>query len=186
MAEILHLRLEPAWEEFMGRVQAAIVGPNPRLCLQQHMTTSNQPGRAPGVCGSAEDLITCGADDIVYEDGKFYCTMTLPALLETDDGVEVGYRSKGMKNFKSAQKDAFLEVLSYILFRGADFLRAHVSQWRVEQLNDARVWSATGLRDSLGPRPSGSWSPIRQRMGGPVAIRQRQPRPRARQRVAGY
>ena len=62
--------------------------------------------------------------------------------------------------------NAFVEILSYILFRGPRYLRTHENQWYAGGLQAARSDAESELRIRLGPRgvsaraPSGQWSPL--------------------------
>ena len=83
-------------------------------------------------------------------------------LLEPGDGIALNYVSEGQQSKKQAQKAAFVEVLSYILFRGPRHLRTHVNQWHADRLQAVKIdaESEVGLRARLGPRPRGQWSPL--------------------------
>ena len=66
---------------------------------------------------------------------------------------------------EQAQKAAFVEILSYILFRGPRYLRHHANHWDAfgfeVVLGEAEsAVGFRGLRSRLGPRPRGHWSPL--------------------------
>ena len=161
MNEIEDLRTFQVWAEFVGKVREAIRGA-PRHALAQHITTSKQPQRIDGVSVS---LSSCGADEVHQRDGMHECHIALKNLLEVGDGLALNYVSVGHKKFKEAQRAAFVEILSYILFRGPRYLRNHASQWDAfgfeVVLGEAEsAVGFQGLRSRLGPRPRGQWSPL--------------------------
>ena len=122
MKEIEDLRTFPAWATFVDSVRRAISGA-PRHALSQHVTTSCQPRRKPGVSVS---LKSCGADEVHQRaDGMNECHVALENLLEPGDGLALNYVSVGHRRFKDAQVAAFVEILSYILFLGPRYLRTH-------------------------------------------------------------
>ena len=168
--EIRDLRSDPAWTAFTARVEEAITGA-PRVALAQHTTTSNQPGNQAGTCGS---LNGCGADQRHPQaNGLHCCRIRLPNLLRSGDGIVLHYTSGYYLRFKDAQKAAFVEILSYILFRGPQHLRNHVNQWHaLDALKD--YWLGV-LRNDLGPRPGGlAWSQVE---AGPAAAATQRPGP---------
>ena len=70
-------------------------------------------------------------------------------------------------NFVSIVRDAikgvgnaFVEILSYILFRGPQYLRTHVNQWHAASFQAVRSDAEEELRVQLGPRRNGEWSPL--------------------------
>ena len=76
-------------------------------------------------------------------------------------------------NFVSIVRDAikgvgnaFVEILSYILFLGPRYLRTHENQWYAGRLQAVKSDAESQLRIGLGPRgvsaraPSGQWSPL--------------------------
>ena len=163
MKEIEDLRTFPAWTTFVSSVSRAISGA-PRHALSQHVTTSCQPQRMPGVC---ESLKSCGADEVHQRaDGMNECHVALENLLEFGDGRALNYVSVGHRRFKDAQVAAFVEILSYILFLGPRYLRTHENQWYAGLLQAVKSDAESELRNRLGPRgvsaraPSGQWSPL--------------------------
>ena len=154
MMEIEDLRTKEAWVDFVGSVRDAIQG-QPRHALAQHTTDSNQPGKARGVSGS---LKASGADVLhEVEPGVFECHIALENLLENDDGHCLKYVSEPQRSKKQAQRSAFVEILSYIIFRGPKHLRNHANQWHADRLNAVKG-DAASLEERLGPRPRGMWS----------------------------
>ena len=122
MNEIVDLRTFLAWTTLVCSVHRAISGA-PRHALSQHVTTSCQPRRMPGVSVS---LKSCGADEVHQRaDGMNECHVALENLLEFGDGRALIYVSVGHRRFKDAQVAAFVEILSYILFLGPRYLRTH-------------------------------------------------------------
>lgn len=112
-----------------------------------------------------------GADDPHEVHGVHECRIALKNLLELGDGIALNYVSEGQQSKKQAQKAAFVEVLSYILFRGPKHLRTHVSQWRTDLLKAVRRDAEVGLRGRLGPRPRGQWSPLSEPADAPETRR---------------
>ena len=80
--------------------------------------------------------------------------------LEYGDGRSLDYISEGQGSKKEAQKAAFVEILSYILFRGPKQLRHHANQWHVPRLHALRLFVEFRLRGLLGPRPREQWTPL--------------------------
>ena len=163
MNEIEDLRTFDMWTNFVSLVRDAIRGA-PRHALAQHVTTSCQPQRMPGVC---ESLKSCGADEVHQRaDGMNECHVALENLLEFGDGRALNYVSVGHRRFEDAQVAAFVEILSYILFRGPRYLRTHENQWYAGRLQAVKSDAESQLRIGLGPRgvsaraPSGQWSPL--------------------------
>ena len=154
--EIEDLRTFPAWATFVDSVRRAISGA-PRQSLSQHVTTSCQPRRMPGV---SESLNSCGADVKHQRNGMYECHVALKNLLKPGDGLALNYVSVGHTRFKDAQVAAFVEILSYILFRGPQYLRTHENQWHAARLQAVRRDAEEELRDRLGPRRNGQWSPL--------------------------
>ena len=124
MNEIVELRTFQAWTVFLASVRQAIKGA-PRHALAQHVTTSCQPHRMPGVSVS---LNSCGADEVHQRNGMHECHVALENLLEPGDGLALNYVSVGHRRFEDAQVAAFVEILCYILFRGPQYLRTHENQ----------------------------------------------------------
>ena len=161
MNEIEDLRSFPVWAEFVWKVRYAITG-SPRHALAQHITSRHQPQRIDGVFVT---LSSCGVDEEHQRDGMYECHIALKNVLEVGDGLALNYVSVGHKTFKQAQKAAFVEILSYILFRGPRYLRHHANHWDAFgfQVVLGEAESAVGfqgLRSRLGPRPRGQWSPL--------------------------
>ena len=157
MNEIVDLRTFLAWTTFVSSVRLAI-SDSPRYCLSQHVTDSCQPQRMPGVC---ESLKSCGADEVHQRaDGMNECHVALENLLEFGDGRALIYVSVGHRRFKDAQVAAFVEILSYILFRGPQYLRTHEKQWHAAGLQAVRSVAESELRFRLGPRQNGQWSQL--------------------------
>ena len=88
------------------------------------------------------------------------CHLSFENLLEHGDGIRLNYVSARGRTKKEAQKAAFAEVLSYLLFRGPLHLRTHASQWHVDRLNAVRIDAEFDLRKRLGPRPRDQWTPL--------------------------
>ena len=94
------------------------------------------------------------------------CHVALENRLEFGDGRALNYVSVGHRRFKDAQVAAFVEILSYILFRGPRYLRTHENQWHAGLLQAVKSDAESQLRIRLGPRgvsaraPSGQWSPL--------------------------
>ena len=151
MMEVSDLRRKQAWTDFVGAVRVAING-EPRRALAQHVTR---------VAGPSARLRTTGVEYLHETHGVHECRIALKALLEPGDGNVLNYVSEGRQSKKLAQKAAFVEVLSYILFRGPRHLRTHWGQWRADLLEALRCDAEVGLRGRLGPRPRGErWSPL--------------------------
>ena len=162
MNEIEDLRSFPVWAEFVWKVRYAITG-SPRHALAQHITSRHHPQRIDGVFVT---LSSCGVDEEYQRDGMYECHIALKNLLEVGDGLALNYVSVGHKTFKQAQKAAFVEILSYILFLGPRYLRTHENQWYAGLLQAVKSDAESQLRIGLGPRgvsaraPSGQWSPL--------------------------
>ena len=162
MNEIEDLRTFDMWTNFVSLVRDAIKGA-PRHALAQHVTTSCQPHRMPGVSVS---LNSCGADEVHQRNGMHECHVALENLLEPGDGLALNYVSVGHTRFKDAQVAAFVEILSYILFLGPRYLRTHENQWYAGRLQAVKSDAESQLRIGLGPRgvsaraPSGQRSPL--------------------------
>ena len=131
MMEVKDLRTKRAWTKFKEYDRNAING-GVRPALSQHFTQACQPGKAEGVAGPSGSLKAWGADNPHRTNGLHECRIALKNLLESGDGLVLNYVSEGKRTQKQAQEAAFLEVLSYILFRGPKHLRTHVSQWRTD------------------------------------------------------
>ena len=116
MMEVEDLRTKQAWADFMGVVRDAIAG-EPRHALAQHITQACQPKQQPGVAGVSGSLKASDADVPHEVHGVHECRIALKNLLELGDGIALNYVSEGLQSKKQAQKAAFVEVLSYILFR---------------------------------------------------------------------
>ena len=159
MKEVEDLRTKPAWTDFVKDVRAAIKG-GVRQALAQHTTTACQPKKAQGVAGPSGSLKSSGADDPHETDGMHECHIALANLLEPGDGRALDYVSEGKRSKKQAQEAACVELLSYILFRGPRHLRTHANQWHADQLEAVRDFTEHDLREQLGPRPRGQWSPL--------------------------
>ena len=81
--------------------------------------------------------------------------------MEFGDGSRLRYVSARQGSKKDAQKAAFAKALSYILFRGPRHLRNHPSQWHIDRLKNVMDDAEQGLlRQRLGPRPRGQWTPL--------------------------
>ena len=156
MNEIVDLRTFLAWGTFVCSVHRAISGA-PRHALSQHVTTSCQPRRMPGVSVS---LKSCGADVAHQRNGMHECHVAQENLLEPGDGLALNYVSVGHKRFKDAQVAAFVEILGYILYRGPQYLRTHENQWHAAGLQAVRSVAESELRFRLGPRQNGQWSQL--------------------------
>ena len=120
--EVEDLRTKQAWTDFVKLVHAAINGAV-RPALSQHVTQACQPRKAEGVAGPGGSLKASGADDPHETDGVHKCHIALKNLLEPGDGLALDYVSEGKRSKKQAQEAAFVEVLSYILFRGPKHFR---------------------------------------------------------------
>ena len=69
-------------------------------------------------------MTAAGADDPHEVHGVHECRIALTNLLEPGDGIALNYVSEGQQSKKQAHKAAFVEVLSYILFRGPKHLHS--------------------------------------------------------------
>ena len=90
----------------------------------------------------------------------YECHIALKNLLDFGDGLALNYVSVGHEKFKDAQTAGFVEILSYILFRGPWYLRNHVNQWYADGFQAVRSDAESELRSQLGPRTRGQWSPL--------------------------
>jgi hypothetical protein len=176
MMEIEDLRTKQEWADFVGTVRHAING-GPRAALAQHTRTTQT---ATGLENNLVLQEASGADDSHPIGGMHECRIALRNLLEPGDGLTLHYVSERKQSKKQAQTDAFVEILSYILFRGPKHLRTCASQWHAEELSEVKN-DAGGLRGRLGPRPRGQWSPLSEPSDG-VAQEPRQPLERSRAR----
>lgn len=148
--EIQDLRNHQAWTDFQAKVKVAIKGAA-RHALAQHTTNSNQPGALQGTCVS---LKACGADQPNQQaNGSHVCKILLPNLLTNGDGLVLDYTSREFQNMKQAQKEAFVEILSYILFRAPTYLKHHANQWHEGCLDTLKNQWLGVLRAGLGPGP---------------------------------
>ena len=159
MMEVKDLRTKRAWTNFKEYVRNAING-GVRPALSQHFTQACQPGKAEGVAGPSGSLKASGADNPHKTNGVHECHIVLKNLLEPGDGLVLDYVSEGKRSKRHAQEAAFVEVLSYILFRGPKHLRTHVNQWHADRLEWVIDYAAFRLRGNLGSRPRGQWSPL--------------------------
>ena len=148
------------WEPFVSTVRGAILRGNFRQTLAHHTTDSNQLGKREGVV-TAGSLQASGID-VVHETSnhKFQCKIALENLLQEDDGIPLNYVSLEHANHSEAEQAACVEILSYILFRSPGSLRHHERQWDKKKLALLRRYNIDGLRNGLGRRPIGQWSPV--------------------------